>query len=272
LNVKTRRRSPTLAADRLPKVTVQRPAPLEVPDWSPATLELLARLTPLERGFVEWYATGASAAEAYRQAAGRDVEEGADASRQLGYKIRVRPRVQAAIDSALKDQNFDARCDRQWMLRKLMVIVDKCEESDKPGAVNALIDAIRLIANLTGLLPYRPPEVAQAEPEVRRQCDVKAMVAEIILRAKGGVKDEATPPPLAIGPVVRVEAHEASSLEAVAPHGEARQGHTLPPTRAGAMTARPDASTLQLPRPDASTSFSTSGSMSYGAGPFMGVK
>ena len=204
MQAKTPRRSSTLAADRLAKVIVRRPQPSEVPGWSPNTLELFARLSPLERGFVEWYATGASAAEAYRRAAGRDATDGTDASRQLGYKIRVRPRVQAAVDSALRDQNFDARCDRQWVLMKLMAVVDKCEESHEPSAIKTLIAALRLIAKLKGLLAYRPSEVRPDGMSTAStiQTRVEEIMADARRRIEAGARHSAT----AVRPVVRVSA------------------------------------------------------------------
>src|SRR5690349_18602101 len=121
------------AADRLARVTVRRPRPHEVPDWGPETIRLLAALTALERSFVEWFATGMNAAEAYRMAAGREAGPGPDAARQLGYKIRARPRVRLAIDAALRDGGSGARVDREWLLMKLTQVVEVCEGSDRKG-------------------------------------------------------------------------------------------------------------------------------------------
>jgi hypothetical protein len=128
---------------------VHLPAAEQVPDWSPETGALLADLTALERAVVEWAACGHSGAESYRRATGRDCRS----ARQAANQIMSRPRVAAALQAALRDRNFMARMDREWLLGRLFSLVEECEKSGTTRAGRRLIDALRLAARLQGLLP-----------------------------------------------------------------------------------------------------------------------
>jgi hypothetical protein len=106
----------------------------------------------LERAFVEWFASGLSAAAAVRKAAGRDAGPAPDASRQQGYKLRARPRVKAAIEACLADRTAAARLDREWLLQKLLAYIDDCEQRGSPRATRRLIEALQLVGKLQGWL------------------------------------------------------------------------------------------------------------------------
>ena len=121
------------------------------PDWSEPTLKLLSELSPLERRFVEFFATGRSAAESYRLATGI----ARPSARQQAHKIRVRPHVQAAIAAAMGDRNLSCRLDREWMLQRLQRQIEECEESPKYSDKRLLLDAIMAVAKLQGYLGGR---------------------------------------------------------------------------------------------------------------------
>jgi hypothetical protein len=176
---------------------------------------------------VEHFTSTLNAAEAYRKASGRDAESGPDASRQLGHKIRVRPRVQLAIESALKDRNSDARCDRQWLLAKLLAIIDKCDESNQPGALNTLIEAITLIAKIKGELRNRSPKVTAANPNFRH--NVKLQMARIIAEAKEGLKTQCQVSGREVEPVSRPAADPDMHSKAALFYLEPDSGHRLEP-------------------------------------------
>jgi hypothetical protein len=127
------------------------------PDWSERTLALLSELSPLERAFAEWYASGLSAAEAFRRAAGLPHGPAPDASRQQGYKLRTRPRVKAAIEACLGDRNLGARLDREALLAKLFKVIEQCEGSDHPRDKATLVGALLVVARMQGYLTGRRP-------------------------------------------------------------------------------------------------------------------
>src|SRR5688500_12798450 len=110
--------------------SVAYPDPSQVPDWSPETAALLADLTPLQSAFVQFMATGVTAAEAYRRARGRDP---GPTARNNASQLANKPHVRAAVTAALRDRNFGARCDREWMLQRLYALVCRCEMSDRVG-------------------------------------------------------------------------------------------------------------------------------------------
>jgi Terminase small subunit len=195
------RRHPATAPDTARQPQAAHRAPADVPDWSQETLDLLARLTPLERGFVEHYASGCNGAEAYRRASGREAGADTDTSRQLAYKIKNRPRVRAALQAALADRNVGARVDREWIIQKLHSIVCKCEESGSVRAMNTLATAIRLMARVQGELDgsRQPPPSAQAggPGHVRRRieeiiADVERLAAERRAEARTAAAQAAT--------------------------------------------------------------------------------
>src|SRR4051812_46597242 len=98
---------------RSAQAAAQRLCHAAVPDWSEQTRGALAGLSARERSFVEIYATGCSAAEAYRRAYGAQYTgRETDWTRNAAYAVRSRPRVAKAIDLCMRDMNFGARMDR----------------------------------------------------------------------------------------------------------------------------------------------------------------
>src|SRR3954469_12747075 len=100
-----RRRPPRVLPARPEAAPVREPHWAEVPDWSEATLEKLAVLTPLEQAVVVWRIAGYSGAESYRKAPGRD----SHSARQSANQILRRPEVAAAVEAGLQDRNFAGR-------------------------------------------------------------------------------------------------------------------------------------------------------------------
>lgn len=157
-------------------IAVTYPDPAVVPDWTESTLILLAGLTPLERAVVEWVATGCSAADAYRRATKRET----DTAKQNAYDIRHRPTVAAAIQSALKDRNVGARCDREWKLAKLQAAIAKCEASDHPLAPGTLGKLVKTMAELQGEITQKSEVQHNGLPErVDVHLRVDSMLAEV---------------------------------------------------------------------------------------------
>jgi hypothetical protein len=72
--------------------------------------------------------------------------------------------VKAAIDAAMKDVNFDARMDREWMLQRLQVALDKAEASDEPRDQATVVEIIKTIAELKGEI-WRKSETVVKEME-----------------------------------------------------------------------------------------------------------
>ncbi len=174
-----------------------------VPDWSEKTLALLDDLTPLERSFVEWYATGKTSADAYRLASGRTdfLDRSASTS---GAQIKARPHVKLAIAAALNDRSFGARRDREWKLQQLGSLVDRYNNSTDPRDWDRIPPIIELMAKLQGEIVQRA-EVKHEGLEQGR--DVRVRIADIIAEVTGR-----RPAPLvdpAPGPVVRVLADRA---------------------------------------------------------------
>jgi hypothetical protein len=170
-----------------PAAPAHYPAAASVPDWSEQTLALMANLTPLERAFTEWVATGRSAADAHRMATGR--ASGTSAARQQGHKLKARPRVRAAIDAALKDRNVGARMDREWLIARTGEAIERLRFDERrhfPAA--ALCRLIKLLAELQGELPvrgqpYRPP-VEQSPAAVAAVNRFTARVQEVLAEAE----------------------------------------------------------------------------------------
>jgi hypothetical protein len=144
-----RQRSQRARPPRPAEAPVREPHWAEVPDWSEATLEKLTVLTPLEQAVVVWRVCGYSGAEAYRRATGRD----SHSARQSANQILRRPKVAAAVEAGLKDRNFAGRIDLEWYLAKLHWAVVACQEARTPAHVNALCNAIKLMARLQGEWP-----------------------------------------------------------------------------------------------------------------------
>ena len=125
----------------------------------------------MERSFVEWYVVGLNSVAAYRKARGAEYTgRESDTTRNYGYAIRSRPRVKAAIDAAMKDVNFDARMDRQWMLQRLQVALDKAEASDEPADQATVAKIIKTIAELKGEIGRRSEVIVSEEmtPAMKR--------------------------------------------------------------------------------------------------------
>src|SRR5207245_11703668 len=101
-------------------------------DWSEATLEKLAVLTPLEQAVVVWRVAGYSGAEAYRKATGRD----SASARQSARQILCRPDVAAAVEAGLKNRNFAGRFDLEWFIQKLHWVIITCQDQPTPGHTN----------------------------------------------------------------------------------------------------------------------------------------
>lgn len=143
-----------LASNRLPygvsPLIPLVPCPEEIPEWSDETERLMADLSPLERGVVEWSACGLNGAEAYRKVKGRDYEGPDDSARNNAYSILSRPRVQAALASAMKDSSSEARLTRAWMLQRLEAAIIKVEKSDKPMDQEILGKLIEILARMKG--------------------------------------------------------------------------------------------------------------------------
>ena len=166
-----------------PAAEVGSPPITETPEWSPQTLAFLAKLTPLERRFTEWYAAGYSGAEAYRRATNRRRSQD-DAARQQAFKIRSRPRVAAAIQAALNDQTVGARCDREWLLAKLRAIVEEAADARSPSASSTALAAITLMARIQGDLGSR--SVAKHEyPRANAAIDIGRWIDQQIAEIRG---------------------------------------------------------------------------------------
>lgn len=135
------------------RVVAYYPKPEDVPEWSDATLVALDELTPLERSVVEWYATGCSGAEAYRRARRLEPPDGEyDTARNNAWGILARPRVKIALDACRKDVSFGPRMDREWMLKRLRVALEKAERSTKPSDQDTVARIVKTIAELKGEL------------------------------------------------------------------------------------------------------------------------
>lgn len=180
--------APRRAAPPKEAAVVAYPDAAAVPDWSEKTLALLERLTPLERAFVEWGATGMSAAEAYRKAAGSE----SGFAKQSAYHIRHRPPVAAALHAALKDRNVGARCDREWKLAKLRGAIEACALDEKnPKSQAAVGKLVMQMAQLQGEVgPKRGGEEPDGGPQrvnVSIRIDtILAGVAALIAQRTGG--------------------------------------------------------------------------------------
>jgi hypothetical protein len=204
------------------------PPTAETPDWSPKALDLLDGLTPLERGVVEWRATGVSAAEAYRRASGRP---DAASARQAGHQVLARPRVAAALAACLADRNVEARCDREWMFQKLFATICEAQDMHSPAGMRVLVGALALLARLQGEIgsgrAVRPPAAQPAErPEVRKRIDeILADVARLTAGRK------ATPPE-----AVRLSDEQVARGEALVSHQRPRPAVEGRPAVAAAAT------------------------------------
>lgn len=156
------------------------PHPAVVPDWSEATLALFEPLSVLERAFVEWYVAGGNAAEAYRRATGAEyTDRETDSTRKMGYKLAARPRVKVAVDAAMKDRNFNARCDLEWKLSKIKKAIAKCEDMDSLQAQQAVADLTIKLATLQGEIKR------DDESGLDKRSNVRVRVLEIIAEAVG---------------------------------------------------------------------------------------
>jgi hypothetical protein len=192
---------PRRAANRRPRlprpprpssatIAVRFPPAAETPDWSPETTALLDVLTVLERGVVEWRATGVSAAEAYRRATGRD----SAAARQSAYQILARPHFAAALSAALNDRNVGARCDREWKMSKLYSTVNEAQGMHSAAGMRVLVGAIGLLARLQG--DFGPGRAARpTEAQTAHRVDVARRIDEIIADAGRPTNAPKAPPP-----------------------------------------------------------------------------
>lgn len=125
--------------------------PEDVPEWSPETMAALDELTPNERLFAEYISMGDNAAEAYRRVSGREyTDRESDTTRMIGYQWRSRPRVDKAIRLCMKDMNFGAAMDREWILQRLRVALEKAEASNAPYAQQIAGELLDRIAKLKG--------------------------------------------------------------------------------------------------------------------------
>jgi hypothetical protein len=219
-----RRRQPVAGPRRLPRARpddpsdapVREPHWAEVPDWSAATLERLAALTPLEQAVVVWRVAGYSGAEAYRKATGRD----SASARQSANQILRRPEVAAAVAAGLTDRNFAGRLDLEWLLQKLHWVIVSCQDAGSASHLNTLVNSIRLMARLQGelpggrggvrrrSLPPPRPEPAGRSPAMER---IEAILAEADRRAaaaRAAAPPPATSPPAADATVSEPAGHE----------------------------------------------------------------
>ena len=152
----------------------------EQPDWAPDTIEALDRLTPLESAFVQHWIVCLNAAEAYRLAAGVEPKADGDFSRTYGYAIRSRPRVKVAIALAMRDTSFDARYDKDWMMRKLERALEKAEASDDPKDQKTVAYILKVMAELKGQIRQEPPSNASNQPG-----NIHILISQIVAEAKG---------------------------------------------------------------------------------------
>ena len=161
-----------------------------VPEWSPETQAALEELTPDEQRFVEYYTMGCNAAECYRRIRGVEYNDrDSDRTRIQGYKIRTRPRVDAAIKLAMKDAAFGAGMDREWMLQRLRVAVERAEACGGHNAQLVVGELIDRIAKLKGeYLPERQEITVTHDlsPAMKR-------FTESLEMAKRRISGEATP-------------------------------------------------------------------------------
>ncbi|HEV7534283.1 MAG TPA: hypothetical protein VGP90_01535, partial [Acidimicrobiia bacterium] len=251
-----RDRLPRTRAARSPAPAVHEPDPAQLPDWSAETLEKLDALAPLQQAMVQWRAAGCSATEAYRKATGRD----APSSKQSAHQVFSRPEVAAALAAALHDRNFDALCDRGWMILKLKRIIDECSEMRTPAAGNTLITALVTMAKLQGEWPMgrsgrcapRPsPPQPTPNPEVTKRIDDMIAEANRLISAP---RTTAGSPPVTPAAADTPASEPADPPRPVEPADEDEPVVTTPPPPADGLpigVVRPLAAVIWLPRPEA---------------------
>jgi hypothetical protein len=202
------RSTPKQSTERTEPDAVVYPNVDQVPDWSPATLAAMEQLTELEAAFVAWMATGLSAAESYKRAAGLKSSQAAHA-KQYGYAIKHRPRVQEALSLALKDRNFTARFDLEWLMQNLHTITSRGLEIGTPAGLQVSLASLRTIAQLQEFL--QPKDTSSPKVNPQPTIDIRERVQAII--------DEARAPRLAASlPATPETNHNASLFENDAQH------------------------------------------------------
>jgi hypothetical protein len=172
--------------DRTPRPAVAEdevlPPPEAIPTWSEPTVAKLNALTALQRSYVQWVAAGYSGAEAYRRASKRTGKLGANA-RNNAVQIARNIKVREAIDVALMDTNLGARMERAWMLMVLREQIDVARASDDHRRAASIPRLIRLVAELQGELPWRPPD--SRPTSVDQQNAIRIRIRQIVAEAKG---------------------------------------------------------------------------------------
>ncbi len=164
------------------------------PEWSPETLDLLAALTPLERAWVEWFASCNNSIQAYRLATGRTDDEGM--SRTNGAQIKRRPRVRAAVAAALKDRSAAPLMDRGYKLDVLQEEIEAARRSSDPRAKARLPKLIEVAAKLQGEI------VQRSEVEHRgdgQSANVNIRINAVLAEVAGLIAGRTGRPPLGIG-------------------------------------------------------------------------
>lgn len=156
------------------------PLPSHVPDWSDETMALMEELTPLQQTFVAWIVAGKNMTEAYRLASGR-MDATSQAVCPIAHNLKKIPKVKAAIAAAIRDRNFGARMDREWMLMKCMAQIEECEKSTDIRRKNAIPQLIRLVAELKGEITQKHEHKIDAEPQ---QSDVRERMDRLIEAAE----------------------------------------------------------------------------------------
>lgn len=158
--------------------TVAFPPERSVPEWSDETLALFEELTPLERAWVEWFASCNNAIQAYRLATGRADDE--DVSRNSGWQIKCRPRVKAAVAAAFKDRSAAPLMDRGYKLTVLREQIEQARRSADPRARANIPKLVELAAKLQGEIVQRSEVEHRGDGQsVNVNVRVNAVLAEV---------------------------------------------------------------------------------------------
>lgn len=155
-----------------------------VPDWTEETINLLMALTVKERSFVERLAAGDSAVQAYRRAYGKS---GAGEN-VLAHRIRHRLDVQAALNACLRDRNVTNRCDREWMLAKMVASIEIGSAYTDVASAEAVTRMVLRMAQLKGQVPNQLMSVAEDEDGGAGPSDQSERFNRLLAYAKGFIR------------------------------------------------------------------------------------
>jgi hypothetical protein len=105
------------------------------------------------------------------------------------HQLTRNPKVRAAIDAILADQNLGPRMYREWLLQRLFVAIEKCAEGDSVATAGAVARLVRLVAQLKGELGrWRRPPPKPVEASI--PSDVRRRIEEIMASADRLAQDK----------------------------------------------------------------------------------